>query len=182
LLMTGNDDPGLARTLTFDAGAAATLEVMLRGHEPVFSFIRGNKHHEQLRLILSQNQPRVAWQMNGTTELAYMSEQGPLRAGRFDIAVSGLIYGDQPDLAADWGCADGKPVPGNFGRWCDAGFNAAIARGDDAKALRRLYDEIPCIPLTHAHEDIGVSPRVEGFDAPSPLTPATYGCNRWLAR
>jgi hypothetical protein len=181
ILMTGDNDPALTRTLTFDSRAAALLEASLQGHEPVFSFLRGNKHHEQTRLTLGQNLPRVAWQMNGTTGLAYMSEQGPLRTGRFDIAISGLVYGDQPDLSADWGCASGKPSPGNFARWCDARFESAMARNDTATALRRLYDEIPCIPLTRAHEDIGVSPRVEGFDPPAPLTPATYGCYRWTA-
>jgi hypothetical protein len=181
LLMTGDDDPALKRMLAFDSGAATSLQSRLQGREPVFSFIRGNKHHEQTQLILRQNLPGVAWQMNGTTTLAYMSEQGPLRTGRFDLAISGLIYDDQPDLAADWSCAGGKPVPGNFARWCDAGFESAVARNDMAAALRRLYDELPCIPLTRAREDIGVS-RIEGLDAPAPLTPATYGCNRWVAQ
>src|ERR1700736_5362752 len=100
-------------------------------------------------------------------------------AGRFDIAFSGLIYGHEPDIAADWSCFARPPLGGNFSRWCDPVFESAAAKGDRAGMLRRLYDTMACLPLSRAYEDIGIATRVGGFTAPEPLTPATYGCTRW---
>jgi ABC-type transport system substrate-binding protein len=181
LVFDASNDPGFERLLGRDRSAPAALRAALQGRDLTIAYVRGSPSHERTATLLQQllQQAGVASTLRPAPGFAYQGADGPLRTGRFDVAISGLVYGDQPDLPADWSCSERPPKGGNFARWCDAAFEAAAGRGDVAAMLRRLYDSVACIPLTRAYEDLGVARRVGGFSAPEPLTPATYGCTAW---
>jgi ABC-type transport system substrate-binding protein len=181
LLLVGGNDPAFERSLAFDPSAALILRAALRGRELAVAYVRESRAHERTATLLQQflREAGVASALRPAPGSLYQGATGPLRTGRFDVAIAGFIYDDEPDLAADWSCSALPPAGGNFGRWCDAGFEAAAARQDVPGMLRRLYGEMACVPLSRAYEDIGVASRVRGFTAPEPLTPATYGCVGW---
>ena len=181
VLLTGEDDPGFASALQPQPSAAARLRESLAGRTLTIAYIRGSPAQERTVLLLQQtlHEVGVASDLRGVPGALYQTADGPLRTGRFDIAVYGLAYGDAIDLAADWTCNALPPAGGNFARWCDPRFDAAAARGDVRTMQRRLYDTMACIPLSRAYELLGIGRRVVGFAAPEPLTPATYRCAEW---
>ncbi len=181
LLPSGRNDPGFEEALARDPAAGVRLRDRLGDRPLVLAYVRESRSHERTMTLLQQmlGDVGVRSELHPVPARIYTGLQGPLRTGRFDIAIAGFAYGAQPDIGADWSCAARPPAGGNFARWCDPAFDAAAKRGDVPAALRRLYDAVACVPLSHAYEDIGVSPRVSGFEAPQPLVPATYDCSRW---
>jgi len=181
LFLSGRDDDDLAATLAHRPAAASALRDVTRERELTLVYVGGSPSHERTMTLLQQNLglAGVRSSLRPCAASVYMDEVGPLRSGRFDACIYGLVYADDAELAADWGCANRPPHGGNFSRWCDPAFESAIERGDHGAAARRLYDELLCLPLSHAYEEIGVAPWVHGLDAPVPLVPATYGCAGW---
>lgn len=180
LLLRGDNDPTFAALLSARR-PPADLRTALGDHELSIAYVRESASLERTALLLKQmlDEAGIRSLLRPAPAIIYQSVEGPLRTGRFDIAFTGVIYGDPPDLAADWSCGAAPPHGGNFSRWCDALFDRAAARGDVNAMLRRLYDTAACIPLSRAYEELGVGERVRGFTAPDALTPATYGCCGW---
>ena len=181
LLLSGESDPAFRRSFRRDSHAGMILRSALGGREISIAYVRESAAQERTATLLQQflAEIGVAAALHPAPGFIYQGAQGPLRTGRFDIAVAAFIYADEPDLAADWSCADRPPSGGNFGRWCDPAFETAASREDRPAMLRRLYDSMVCIPLSRAYEVLGVARRVGGFLDPTPLTPATYGCASW---
>ena len=181
LLMAGPNDATFASALAPDPTAPERLRRHLGQRELIVAYVAESPAHQRVFAYLFDALARAGIQARALPApgTVYLGAAGPLRTGRFDVAIDGFTYADDPDLASDWTCANRPPAGGNFARWCDAAFDGAIRRGDRAAALRRLYEELVCIPLARAYEDIGVGPRVRGFTPPAPLVVATYGCARW---
>jgi hypothetical protein len=118
----------------------------------------------------------------GYAAAVLLDREGPLSRGMFDVAIIGLPYGDEPDLAPRWSCKHIAPGGGNVARWCDREFDAALERHDTRAALDRIVDNLICVPLGPAREDIRIAARVEGFPAPLPFVPFTYSCANWSMR
>ena len=131
--------------------------------------------------LLQQNLQRagIGFMLRPVAASQYLGRDGPLRTGSFDVAIYGVAYGRDPDLAADWSCNRRPPRGGNFTRWCDPAFDRAVREGREGSALQRLYGGLPFVPLSHAYEDVGVSRHVVGFTPPSARVPMTYSCDRW---
>jgi len=181
LVLGTENDPGFEKLLKRDPSAAPVLRDGMRGANVTIAYVRPSPAHERTAILLQQllREAGVESTLRPAAGFAYQGADGPLRTGRFDIAIAGFVYGDEPDLVADWSCDERPPRGGNFARWCDSSFQRAAAGRDVAGMLRRLYDTVACIPLTRAYEDIGVLANVNGFAAPDPLTPVTYGCTKW---
>lgn len=181
LVLGSPNDASFAAALAGEAAPAALLRDLLNGTELTIAYVGESAVHQRVATLLQQmlRSAGVAAVLRPASASVYAGSAGPLRTGRFDVAISGFTYGEDPDLAADWSCANRPPAGGNFSRWCDARFEAAILRNDVDGARRRLYDSMACIPLSEAYEVIGVSSRVRGFSAPPLLVPATLGCARW---
>jgi ABC-type transport system substrate-binding protein len=179
-LVAGANDAALERSLQPDEAASATLRAGLRGSSVrIVTVPRGTAFQvaDSVRDLLTKADMRAELVIAQYAGL--FGPNSPLRRGEFDLAVNSYIYGDEADLAADWGCAEQPPQGGNFARYCDPTFEAAVAAGNTTAALRRLYDQLVAIPLSRAHEDIGVGPAVCEFPAPPLLVPATLSCARW---
>ena len=178
--MTGWSDGAFRGSVTRSPSASRTIHDTAR-HRPLrVVYLSGNPRYETVANVLQQD-------LGGETVVeqrrfpiaVLLAPEGPLWKGAFDVAIVGLPYGDDPDLAPAWGCVNRAPHGANISRWCDAAFESALARHDVGAALRRMVDELVCIPLGPAREDIGVDQRVQGFHAPPPLVPLTYGCTQW---
>jgi ABC-type transport system substrate-binding protein len=181
LLMSGPNDVDFARALAYDPLAVAALKGPLAGRDLLVASVAASPSHGRVVAQLADTFERngIGYRMISVPPGRYLDAAGPLRTGRFDVAIDGFAYLDDPDLAADWSCWSQPPSGANFARWCDAAFDDAVRRGDTNRALRRLYESMVCIPLSRAYEDIGIRSRVRGFATPSPGVPATYDCARW---
>jgi ABC-type transport system substrate-binding protein len=113
------------------------------------------------------------------SQLGYFAPDGAFRTGRFDIAVYGFAYGDHPDLAPDWSCANVVPAGANYARFCDPSFDAALVRGREREALRTLLDDAAVVPLARNPQRFGVGARVTGFEVPPRFVPPSITAHRW---
>ncbi|HTD33958.1 MAG TPA: ABC transporter substrate-binding protein [Candidatus Elarobacter sp.] len=111
---------------------------------------------------------------------AYFTPEGPLRTGRFDLVIYGFQYTDEPDLAADWSCANKPPHGANYARFCDRAFDAALAAGHRRDALRIVLHDAAVVPLAPGLQPFGVGLRVRGFSVPPRFVPPTLGVQRWI--
>jgi ABC-type transport system substrate-binding protein len=184
IMMEGPNDRALEAALTSRPEVARVLAGVTRDRELVLTYVSGAPAHERTMTLLQQN--LAAAGLRSTLRpypiALYTGPIGPLRKGTFDVAMDGLDYGADADFAADWSCANRPPHGGNFARWCDPAFDRAVRARAPDKALRRLYDDLPFVPLSRAYEYIGVAPRVGGFALAGPSLPATYLCARWTVR
>ncbi|MDB5073078.1 MAG: extracellular solute-binding protein family 5 [Candidatus Eremiobacteraeota bacterium] len=181
LLLTSESDSAFARLLEFHPERGAALRALMGDRELTLVYVAGSPAHERTMTMLQQQLKAVGLRsvLRPYPAFMYTGSAGPLRSGKFDVAVYGLLYRNNPDLAADWLCRNRPPNGGNFARWCDPVFEGAIGSGAQSRAIERIYSEVGCIPLSRAYENIGVGPAVVGFAQPLPLVPATYGCVRW---
>jgi ABC-type transport system substrate-binding protein len=147
-------------------------------------YLADNPRYATLALLIAQmlNAAGVATEIVPRPQAMYESPIGPLRSGRFDLAVSGLPYDGRPDLSADWGCMSAPPQGGNFAHWCDPVFDRAAAAGDVRGALARLVRGVPFFPLARNEESFGMAPSIVGFEAPPPFVPPTLSVHRWALR
>jgi ABC-type transport system substrate-binding protein len=181
LLLRGGNDLGFERALSHRPDAASELRARLGGRTITVVYVASSPSHARLAALLYDKVSSIGTinvDLEQRSGVLYQSAVGPLAKGRFDIAVWGFAYGPRPDLAADWSCRNRPPHGGNFSRWCDDELEQVIDRDPDA-ALRRLYETMACIPLSRAHENIGVGRHVRGFSLMPDLVPQTYGCTDW---
>lgn len=118
----------------------------------------------------------VSLQRYGVRE--YFALDGPLRSGRFDIALSGEAQTIDPDLAASLSCSSLPPAGGNFGRICDRVLDSDIAAGDTLAAMNELRAQEFIDPLAQIVNCIGLGSRVKNFRVQN-YVPITYYCNEW---
>jgi ABC-type transport system substrate-binding protein len=109
----------------------------------------------------------------------FLAPGGPMRSGRFDVALFGEYFSLDPDLEANWGCASIPPRGGNFSRLCDPRLDA-LARADDLPgALRQLGAQHVVVPLVRSVQCIGLSRRLRGASQPPDLVSSVFQCARW---
>lgn len=108
----------------------------------------------------------------------YFALDGPLRSGRFDLALDIAPYSLDPDLENKYSCAAAKPPGMNFSRICDPALNRAIDAEDYAAVTRDLWRDAAVMPLAQIVNAIGLGPRVKRFRVQN-YVPITYYCNEW---
>jgi peptide/nickel transport system substrate-binding protein len=100
--------------------------------------------------------------------------QGPIRTGRFNVAVQGWIGGADPEQSVAFSCNQIGPDGNNIARFCDRTFEAAFEDQKSARTERRrardflsmqriVYDRLPIIPLDYVVYFDATSARVSGF-------------------
>ncbi|MBV8498547.1 MAG: peptide ABC transporter substrate-binding protein [Candidatus Eremiobacteraeota bacterium] len=100
--------------------------------------------------------------------------QGPIRAGRFNMAVQGWIGGADPEQSVVFACGQIGPDGNNVQRFCDPRFEVAFrdqaVTPDEGRRKRDfitmqeiVYDRLPVIPLDYTRFFDAVGPRVQGF-------------------
>jgi peptide/nickel transport system substrate-binding protein len=109
----------------------------------------------------------------------WLAPSGPLRSGRFDVALFGEFFSLDPDLEASWGCAASSPVGGNFARFCDPTFDRAATAGDFPKALGILAAESVVMPLTLSYGCMALGRRIRGAANPPDLVSPLFQCAQW---
>ncbi len=104
----------------------------------------------------------------------FNASQGPLRSGRFNLAVLGWIGGADPEQSVVFACDQVGPDGNNVQRFCDPRFEAAFRdqavtpdepqRARDFTAMQQIvYDRMPMIPLDYPRYLDVEGPRVTGF-------------------
>jgi peptide/nickel transport system substrate-binding protein len=147
-------------------------------------YLAESRRYARLALLLRQmlRDAGLTVEIAPRPQAMYQTALGPLRTGRFDLAVSGLPYDEQPDLAADWSCATIPPRGANYARFCDPVFERELTHASVRDALRTLMNRMPLIPLARSTESFGIGPNAIGFDAPPPFVPPTLSAQRWALR
>ncbi len=98
---------------------------------------------------------------------------GPIRSGRFNIALVGWIGGADPEQSVVFACAQVHEAD-NISRFCDRGFEEAFRdqtvtsdprrRAADFQTLQRIvYDRVPVVPLDYLRYFDVINSRVTGF-------------------
>jgi hypothetical protein len=148
------------------------------------TYLAESRRYARLALLIAASLQSVGLEVEivPRAQALYQGPLGPLATGRFDLAVYGLAYTENPDLGADWGCHYRSPRGANYARYCNARFDHAAARGSLRDALRLLVDDAPFVPLARNIESFGVGPDTLGFVVPPPFVPPTLGAHLWARR
>ena len=148
------------------------------------TYLAESRRYARLALLIAASLQSVGLEVEivPRAQALYQGPLGPLATGRFDLAVYGLAYAEDPDLDADWGCHHRPPGGANYARYCNARFDQAAARGASRDALHLLVDDAPLVPLARNVESFGVGPYTAGFVVPPPFVPPTLGAHRWVRR
>jgi peptide/nickel transport system substrate-binding protein len=109
----------------------------------------------------------------------FLAPEGPLRSGKFDVALFGEYFSLDPDLAATWGCGAIPPAGGNFSRLCDPHMDAMARAGKLRDALDDLRKDAVVVPLVRSVQCIGLSKRLRGAQDPPDLVPSVFQCAQW---
>ncbi|MGA2758824.1 MAG: peptide ABC transporter substrate-binding protein [Candidatus Cybelea sp.] len=115
---------------------------------------------------------------------------GPIRSGRFNMALVGWIGGADPEQSVVFACAQIHEAD-NISRFCDHGFEEAFGdqavtsdprrRAADFQALQRIvYDRVPVVPLDYLRYFDVMNLRVTGFARNMLGFPV--GAERWDAK
>ncbi len=115
---------------------------------------------------------------------------GPIRSGRFNIALVGWIGGADPEQSVVFACAQIHEAD-NISRFCDRGFeegfrNQAVTfdprrRAADFQTLQRIvYHRVPVVPLDYLRYFDVMNSRVSGFARNMLGFPV--GAERWDAK
>lgn len=109
----------------------------------------------------------------------FLAASGPLRSGKFDVALFGEYFSLDPDLQASWGCGSIPAGGGNFSRLCDPRLDAKASAGDLRGALEALREDAVVIPLVRSVQCIGLSKRLRGAHNPPDLVSSVFQCAQW---
>lgn len=109
----------------------------------------------------------------------FLAPAGPLRSGKFDVALFGEYFSLDPDLEASWGCGSIPPAGGNFSRLCDRRLDAMASSGDLRGALETLREDAVVVPLVRSVQCIGLSKRIRGAKSPPDLVSSVFQCAQW---
>ena len=109
----------------------------------------------------------------------FLAASGPLRSGKFDVALFGEYFSLDPDLEASWGCGSIPPAGGNFSRLCDTRLDALARGGNLRGALEALRGDAVVVPLVRSIQCIGLSKRLRGAHDPPDLVSSVYQCASW---
>ena len=109
----------------------------------------------------------------------FLAPSGPLRSGKFDVALFGEYFSLDPDLEASWGCSSVPPAGGNFSRLCDERLDRLARAGDLRGALEALREDAVVVPLVRSVQCIGLSKRLRGAKDPPDLLSSVFQCVQW---
>jgi peptide/nickel transport system substrate-binding protein len=99
---------------------------------------------------------------------------GPIRTGRYNVAVRGWIGGADPEQSVTFSCGQVGPDGDNIERFCNRAFDAAFEdqktarttarRARDFISMQRIvYDGVPIVPLNYVVYFDAIDARVSGF-------------------
>ncbi|HEY8312641.1 MAG TPA: ABC transporter substrate-binding protein [Candidatus Baltobacteraceae bacterium] len=111
--------------------------------------------------------------------IEYFAPGGPLRSGRFDIAISGDIASLDPDLLATWGCSARPPEGNNFSRLCDRRFDDAVREHALSRAMHTFWADAVAIPLADYVWCIAFTSRVRGISQITGFAASVYTIPEW---
>ncbi len=136
---------------------------------------------EQIGIMIQEHLARVGVKASLRKYAAqvYLAPEGPLRSGRFDVALFGEYFSPDPDLAATYGCAARPPNGGNFSRLCDPTLDRLALSGDLRGALEELRRQATVVPLAESVQYVGLSKRTRGAANARDLVPTVYACPEW---
>lgn len=112
------------------------------------------------------------------TQEELFAENGPLRSGRYDVAISALPRSVYPELLENWGCAAVPPEGENFSRYCDPEFDRLVKSQRASAALLRLHAAHVFAPIAPYGETLAVRPEIAGVPLDAELPPA-LACQSW---
>jgi peptide/nickel transport system substrate-binding protein len=162
-------DPAFARE-AFRSNPPAHLEMAV---------IDGSS--ESIGILIQEHLARVGVKVSIRKYPAqvYLGPEGPLRSGRFDVALFGEYFSPDPDLNATWGCSARPPNGGNFSRLCDPILDRLALSGDLRGALEELRRQATVVPLAASVQYVGLSKRMRGARNARDLVPTVYACPEW---
>jgi peptide/nickel transport system substrate-binding protein len=136
---------------------------------------------EQIGLLMQEHLARAGVKafVRKYAVQVYLGPEGPLRSGRFDVAIFGEYFSPDPDLAATWGCAARPPNGGNFSRLCDPALDTFARSGDVRGALEELRRQAVVVPLVGSVQYVGLSKRMRGAGNAHDLIPTVFACAEW---
>jgi peptide/nickel transport system substrate-binding protein len=136
---------------------------------------------EQIGLLIQEHLARVGVKASVRTYAAqlFLASEGPLRTGRFDVALFGEYFSPDPDLEATWGCDARAPSGGNFSRLCDPRLDAFARSGKLRNALEELRRQAVVVPLVESVQFVGLSGRIRGVTNPRDQMPTAFDCANW---
>ena len=108
------------------------------------------------------------------TTTLFNAPDGPVRNGRFTIAINGWLGGADPEESIVFSCSQSGVNGNNISRYCDRRFEALFAdqqttrsasrRMADFVAMQRLvHDALPVIPIYYEVYFDGLNAQVRGF-------------------
>lgn len=118
----------------------------------------------------------------------FNAPEGPIRNGRFAIAVDGWLGGADPEQSVVFTCAQATVNGSNISRYCDRSFEKLFAdqqttrsdarrRRDFIEMQRLVRAALPVIPIYYETYFDGVNARVSGFKRNMlryPVAPETW--------
>ncbi len=104
----------------------------------------------------------------------FNAPDGPIRNGRFTIAIDGWLGGADPEQSIVFTCSQATVDGDNISRYCDPRFDALFADqaitssssgrvADFARMQRMIHAAIPVVPIFYWTWYDGVASRVHGF-------------------
>lgn len=118
----------------------------------------------------------------------FNAPEGPIRNGRFTLALDGWLGGADPEQSVVFTCNQATLNGSNISRYCNPRFEelfrdqertaSTARRAADFRAMQRLiHDDVPVIPLYYETYVEGISTRVHGFERNMlrfPVAPETW--------
>jgi peptide/nickel transport system substrate-binding protein len=103
----------------------------------------------------------------------FNAPEGPIRSGRFNIALQEWVGGADPEQSIVVSCAQARGGD-NISRFCDPSFERIFQdqavnfdprrRAEDFQTLQQIvYDRVPMVPLDYPKYFDVMNPRVAGF-------------------
>ena len=104
----------------------------------------------------------------------FNAPEGPIRNGRFSLAIDGWLGGGDPEQSIVFTCSQIGVNGSNISRFCDPRFDArfrdqattvsAVQRRNDFMEMQRIvHENVPVVPLYYMTWFDGVNTRVHGF-------------------
>jgi|GEM_PF-7057321 len=131
-----------------------------------------------LLLQAQLNAVGVDLQLKSFSPQEYFAPNGPLYSGGFDLALDGIAYNRDPDLASTFSCAAVHGSGRNFSHFCDPALDRALTRNDFDEATRILHSQAVVLPIAQIVNCMGLGPNVKSFPLQN-YVPVTYFCNEW---
>ncbi|MFN2448587.1 MAG: ABC transporter substrate-binding protein [Candidatus Baltobacteraceae bacterium] len=164
---------------------AGELTLVIQGENPLWT---------RIATTVQQDLDRAGFRVTIKTfpTALFNAPDGPIRNGRFTLAIDGWLGGGDPEQSIVFTCAQAGVNGDNISRFCDPRFEALFAdqavtrdsarrRADFMQMQRIVHENAPVIPLYYMTWFDGVNRRVRGFARNMlqyPVAPETWSLAR----